>query len=99
MAAKLSDAEFAARTRASAARRSERQRLRKSAAGKVQVNCWLSAESKARLDQLAAEGGTSLSETIEAAIHALDHVVLRASTCSDCHRTVIADEDIAAPSL
>ena len=68
MAAKLSDAEFIERARASAKRRADRQRLRKLESGKVQTNHWLPANAKARLDTLATELNASPSEVVTAAI-------------------------------
>ena len=68
MRAKLSDAEFVERARASARRRSERQRLRKLESGKIQVNHWLTATAKERLDALATELNASPSEVVTAAI-------------------------------
>lgn len=68
MRVKLSDAEFVERARASARRRSERQRLRKLESGKIQVNHWLTAPAKERLDALATELNASPSEVVTAAI-------------------------------
>ena len=68
MRTKLSDAEFVERARASARRRSERQRLRKLESGKIQVNHWLTAPAKERLDALATELNASPSEVVTAAI-------------------------------
>ena len=68
MRAKLSDAEFVERARASARRRSERQRLRKLESGKIQVNHWLTVPAKERLDALATELNASPSEVVTAAI-------------------------------
>lgn len=68
MTAKLTDEEFAARSRASAKRRAERQRQRKIATGKVQVGHWLTVEAKAHLDALAAKLQLSPSEIMTAAI-------------------------------
>lgn len=72
MATKLSDSEFAARTRASAKRRAERQRVRKLATGMVQVGHWLPVTVKARLDELAVTLHTSPSEIVAAALIAFD---------------------------
>jgi hypothetical protein len=68
MATKLSDSEFIERARASAKRRADRQRLRKLESGKVQVNHWLPANAKSRLDALATELNASPSEVVTAAI-------------------------------
>jgi hypothetical protein len=68
MNTKLSDSEFIERRRASARRRSERQRQRKAESGKVQVNTWLTASAKERLEALAIELHVSPSEVLTAAI-------------------------------
>jgi hypothetical protein len=68
MRARLSDAEFIEKARASARRRSERQRLRKLESGKVQANFWLPVDAKNRVEQLATELNSSPSEVATAAI-------------------------------
>ena len=65
---RLSDAEFIEKARASARRRSERQRLRKLNSGKVQANFWLPTDAKTRVEQLATELNTSPSEVATVAI-------------------------------
>jgi hypothetical protein len=71
MASKLSDREFAERARASAARRAERVRLRRLAAGMVAVTQWIPVTAKQRLDALATAFSQTPADVLTAAIMAL----------------------------
>lgn len=63
MATRLSDSEFAARTRKANQRRAARQLERRREAGLVQMNVWVSQSTKARIE--AARLGAALNETAE----------------------------------
>ena len=63
MATRLSDSEFAARTRKANQRRAARQQERRREAGLVQMNVWVSQSTKARIE--AARLGAALNETAE----------------------------------
>lgn len=63
MATRLTDTELAARTRAANQRRAARQLERRRAAGLVQLNVWIDANTKARIE--AARLGAALNETAE----------------------------------
>ena len=61
MAAKLSDAEFIARTRAANRKRSERTREKRYGAGRVSLTVWVQQDTKARLLALAAAESTPVA--------------------------------------
>lgn len=63
MATRLSDSEFAARTRKANQQRAARQLERRRAAGLAPLNVWIDATTKARLE--AARHGAALNETAE----------------------------------
>lgn len=63
MATRLSDSEFAARTRKANQQRAARQLERRRAAGLAPLNVWIDATTKARLE--AARYGATLNATAE----------------------------------
>ena len=65
MATRLSDSEFAARTRKANQQRAARQAERRRAAGKAQLNIWLAADVKAALAALALANSETISDVAE----------------------------------
>ena len=65
MSAKLSDAEFIARTRAANRKRSERTREKRYGTGRVSLTVWVQADTKARLLALAAAESTPVAEVAD----------------------------------
>lgn len=61
--AKLSDAEFATRTRERNRMRSERRRERLQQAGKLLFACWIEEETRAALEREAAQRGLPVGQT------------------------------------
>ena len=96
MAAKLSDREFAERARASAARRAERVRLRRLAAGRVAVTQWIPVTAKQRLDALATAFSQTPADVLTTAIMALPMPAAAPTQHDEVH--ALAKEVTATPA-
>lgn len=95
MAAKLSDAEFIERARASARQRAERQRERRLSAGRVALTVWLTQPLKAALT--AAAHGATLNETAERLLSAgLNATTTATPAAKPPVYTVVGDAERAA---
>lgn len=89
MATRLSDSEFAARTRKANQRRAARQLERRREAGLVQMNVWVSQSTKARIE--AARLGAALNETAERLLLAGLAATTTPYCCLRCDAPIPAD--------
>jgi hypothetical protein len=62
---RLTDAELAAKTRATNRQRAERRRVKLSGAGHVQTVVWLTADTRQRLEAESAATGQTLSKAVD----------------------------------
>lgn len=69
---KLKDSQLAANVRSRNKEATRRMRERHQAMGNVTISVWVSAEAKAKAEELARVKGVSLGEVVDLALNRLD---------------------------